>query len=617
MKFGLPQKFSLYARLLVLCLGASAIIVTIAIAGLHSHRNKVHANELSVELATIAEAVGPVVMEQLAVGDLEGAVKSMSVFAASPFVKCAELIQSGQVTMSWPPSFCLHLAGEENKLQTPIITDSGKVATIAFVIENKSFRSMLIRETFVLTATILVIVLAIFLVLTISFRRVVLHPLELLKTAMVLSTPRGPVRGELVNDDEVGELVNAYNKLVAGSRLFIRRLDQSQASLATSEKRFRDLAEVSGDWFFEMDRDLRLTFMSDNFYTLSGLTSDQVIGKLRSEIAADIDTNPNWKKHLEDLAAHREFRRFEYQVRTTRGHLMDISISAVPHYDDAKKFIGYHGIGVDISSLKEKEHQLAEANRNFGDSVSYASSIQRSLLPNAETLSQHLGTARTIWQPKDLVGGDFYWCKSIGNVDYLVFFDCTGHGVPGAFMTLIVTSVLDQIAVSAPSALKASRVLQLIHDGVCRSLNITVEKGGADGLDCAVIRLDRSEDSIEFAGASIDLFEISPDGTVERHRGSRATLGYEFEKRPGDHPSVSLRAGSNSYVVTSDGLLTQVGDKTKRVLGNRRFTEALGEVGENSPAKLLRATGRLLKNWQGREDRRDDVAVVCFKPNDF
>ena len=119
-----------------------------------------------------------------------------------------------------------------------------------------------------------------------------------------------------------------------------------------------------------------------------------------------------------------------------------------------------------------------------------------------------------------------FWVKRIGNVDYLVFFDCTGHGVPGAFMTLIVTSVLDQIAVAAPAALPAARILQNVHDGVCRQLGITPDTPGHDGLDCAVVRLDRSEDSLEFAGASIDLFEIGSNGDVTRHRGSRLTLGY-------------------------------------------------------------------------------------------
>ena len=222
-----------------------------------------------------------------------------------------------------------------------------------------------------------------------------------------------------------------------------------------------------------------------------------------------------------------------------------------------------------------------------------------------------------MWQPKDLVGGDFYWVKRISNIDYLVFFDCTGHGVPGAFMTLIVTSVLDQIAVSVPAPPPAARMLQLVHDGVCRQLGITAEAPGHDGLDCAVVRLSRSEDALEFAGASIDLFAVSHAGEVTRHRGTRATLGYRIQDKPLELSGHTIQIGDNGFLMSTDGLITQVGEATRRVLGTRRFEEALVAAGTNDPAKLVRAAGRVLKGWQGREDRRDDVSVIVFKPNDF
>ncbi|MEK9622901.1 MAG: hypothetical protein VW292_11910, partial [Alphaproteobacteria bacterium] len=78
--------------------------------------------------------------------------------------------------------------------------------------------------------------------------------------------------------------------------------------------------------------------------------------------------------HLDDLSAEREFKRFEYQLRAKAGDLVDISLSAVPLHDDNGVFVGYRGVGTDVSKIKEKERQLAEANRNFGDSVTYASS---------------------------------------------------------------------------------------------------------------------------------------------------------------------------------------------------------------------------------------------------
>ena len=208
------------------------------------------------------------------------------------------------------------------------------------------------------------------------------------------------------------------------------------------------------------------TFISENFYKIAGFAPEDVIGKRRDEIAVSSIAKGELAAHLADLDAHREFRRFEYEVTIPDRQPVHVNISGVPVFDDEGAFIGYRGIRVDVREIKENERQLAETNRNFGDSVSYASHIQRRLLATNDMLNQHLGKAYAIWQPKDLVGGDFYWVKRVGDDDYLVFFDCTGHGVPGAFMTLIVTSVLDQIAASAPAGLPTARFMTLIHEGV-------------------------------------------------------------------------------------------------------------------------------------------------------
>ena len=213
------------------------------------------------------------------------------------------------------------------------------------------------------------------------------------------------------------------------------------------------------------------------------------------------------------------------------------------------------------------------------------------------------------------MGGDFYWSGSISGVDYLVFFDCTGHGVPGAFMTLIVTSVIERIALSSPTAISSSQMVKRIHDGVCGALNITEARSGKDGLDCAVLRINRFEDAIDFSGASIDLYAVSEAGEVTRHRGDRVCLGYKRHSTPLEVSQTRLLIGTNSFVLTTDGLPTQVGAESRRVMGNRRVEEALAGAASNEPGKLVRALARALKNWQGSEERRDDVSVLAFKPS--
>ena len=612
-----PLKLGLFVRMLALCILVAALCAALVTVAFFSYRTAVTTNRLATELAAQTYATAPVVAASLADGNEAGAARLLRVFGGLRYVTCVDIVNEGLLLASWPPPGCdlAAAAGEDRLITVPL--GEGRDITYRIRVDDTLLMTPVRQETAIVASVMMLLSLIIFISLTVSFRRFVLTPLHGLRQAMQDSTPRKPVRARHIHDDEIGAIVKAYSSLVAAARLFVRRLDRSQAQLADSEKRFRELAEVSGDWFFEMDADLRLSFVSDSFYDITGLTPDAVIGRRRQDIAVDANMQGAFARHIADLEARREFRRFEYELKGGDGRSVHISLSGVPIFDEDGVFTGYRGVGLDISDIREKERQLAETNRNFGDSVTYASTIQRGLLPDADKLSAHLGNARAMWQPKDLVGGDFYWVKRISNIDYLVFFDCTGHGVPGAFMTLIVTSVLDQIAVSVPAPPPAARMLQLVHDGVCRQLGIAADAPGHDGLDCAVVRLSRSEDSLEFAGASIDLFAIAATGEVTRHRGARLTLGYRLHDKPLELTGQTVQIGDKGFLMSTDGLITQVGETTRRVLGTRRFEDALAAARTNDPARLLRAAGRVLKGWQGREDRRDDVSVIAFKPNDF
>jgi PAS domain S-box-containing protein len=609
-------KHGLFSRLLTVCLSAAIVCAVVATIMFHAYRDAITENRLNAELSSQAMALAPIVARRLARNDLQSTTFVLRAFSGLNYVTCVDLMRDGLRLASWPLLGCdaLDVIGVDKFVDVPL--GNGPSLTFKVRVDEAHLHAPVWRETIIFVGCSMIMALIIFLALTFGFRRLVLAPLDGLKTAMLTSTPRNPMRAKLYQNDEIGDIVKAYNSLVAAARLFVRRLDKSQKRLADSEKRFREFAEVSGDWFFEMDSDLKLTFVSESFYTITGLAPEDVIGKQRDEIAVSSISKGELAAHLADLKAHREFRRFEYEVTIPDRQPVHVSISGVPVLDDEGTFIGYRGIGVDVRDIKENERQLAEINRNFGDSVSYASHIQRRLLATNDMLSQHLGTAYAIWQPKDLVGGDFYWVKRIGDDDYLMFFDCTGHGVPGAFMTLIVTSVLDQIAVSDSTGLPTARFMTLIHDGVCQQLGITAGMRGHDGLDCAVVRIDRNQDRLEFSGASIDLFSVTPDGGVSRHRGSRKTLGYSLDQGVEEIGSTLIPMGDSAFLITTDGLLTQVGEATRRVMGTRRFEAGLREAGTHEPARLIRGAARVLKAWQGREERRDDVAVVAFKPNE-
>ena len=421
----------LFTRLFVLCGSVALLSAAIATLAFHSYRTTLTNDRLAAELAAQAHAIAPLAGARLAAGDAVGASRLLRSFAGLHYVTCVDMIRDGVVVASFPPPGCDLVRARGSDREVPVTTTAGAKLLFRARVDDHLLLAPVRAETALVASLMIGLAAVIFIVLSLSFRRKVLAPLVALRDAMQASTPSNPVRAELLHDDEIGTIVKAYNKLVAAARLFFRRLDRSQKQLAESERRFRELAEVSGDWFFEMDSELRLSFLSDRFFEITGLTPDDVIGRTRKEIATSTNVEGEFDRHVADLEARREFRRFEYELEGGVKPVF-VSISGVPVFDEEGNFQGYRGVGSDVSEIKQKERQLAEANRNFGDSISYASSLQLGLLPSPEALGRHLGKTRTIWQPKDLVGGDFYWVGRIGDLDYLVFFDCTGHGVPGA-----------------------------------------------------------------------------------------------------------------------------------------------------------------------------------------
>ena len=610
----LAFNINLRLRFLIISLALSVVLSAIVIATLHLYRSH-HANtQLVLDLRNLATLNAGLIYDAENNGQMGKAEDLLRSFTSLTNVICVDYKNEAEQSLAaWPTNGCQNRpAGYKSLTLTLPVAQPRQMM---FIIDHAAVEAAVRRDTLIFSGLVLSLVLLIFMVVSRVFENTVVHPITLMNQAMDESTPDEPVRAVVIHNDEIGNLVKTYNRMAAAARRYVRRLRISEQELRVSETRFRDMAEISGDWFFEMDAELRFTMISDRFFELVDRDPKDLIGKRRDELSQDQLHQSDWQQHIADLQARREFRNFEYAIPQDKGAAKYISISGKPTFDDEGVFIGYRGVGSDVTDLKVKERQLSETNRNFGDSVTYASTIQRALLPTQDRLSDQLGKVSAIWQPKDLVGGDFYWSGSISGVDYLVFFDCTGHGVPGAFMTLIVTSVIERIALSSPTAISSSQMVKRIHDGVCGALNITEARSGKDGLDCAVLRINRFEDALDFSGASIDLYAVSEAGEVTRHRGDRVCLGYKRHSTPLEVSQTRLLIGTNSFVLTTDGLPTQVGAESRRVMGSRRVEEALAGAASNEPGKLVRALARALKNWQGSEERRDDVSVLAFKPS--
>ena len=279
----------------------------------------------------------------------------------------------------------------------------------------------------------------------------------------------------------------------------------------------------------------------------------------------------------------------------------------------------FAGVGNGLQLMRVVADLQASRNRQIMHSIEYASVIQQSTLrASRETLARACAQADLVWEPRDVVGGDFYhFCLAEGGWFGAVA-DCTGHGVPGAFMTLIASTSLGK-AIERQGPQDPAALLGSVNRSIKQVLGQMDGKdetpGSDDGMDAAFFWFEPATGRLVFAGARLSLYVLRPDAdAVELVEGQRKGVGYvdsgldyAWENQP-----VQLPAGSLVFI-TTDGLTDQVGGPRAIALGKRRLRELLLQHRADSPEVLNRAVLDCLSAWQGEHGRRDDVTFLAFR----
>ncbi|MFZ4289736.1 SpoIIE family protein phosphatase [Variovorax sp. HJSM1_2] len=277
------------------------------------------------------------------------------------------------------------------------------------------------------------------------------------------------------------------------------------------------------------------------------------------------------------------------------------------------------GVGGGIQLMRAVADIQASRNRQVMHSIEYASVIQRSTLRSSrEALSKACADADLVWEPRDVVGGDFYQFSVEADGWFATVADCTGHGVPGAFMTLIASTSLNQ-AIEQHGARDPARLLGSVNRSIKQMLGQVERKdetpGSDDGMDAACFWFQPSSGQLVFAGARLSLFVVRPDAAeVQIVEGQRKGVGYVDSEFDFAWRNQELQLPPNSLVfVTTDGLIDQVGGARAIAFGKRRVSELLLSQRGQTAAAINQAVLQALQSWQGGHHRRDDLTFFCFR----
>ena len=272
----------------------------------------------------------------------------------------------------------------------------------------------------------------------------------------------------------------------------------------------------------------------------------------------------------------------------------------------------------EISSQRDEiERQrdvVIDQKRLITDSINYASNIQGAILRPITYINQLLTDSFILFKPKDVVGGDYYWYKQFDYKCIIVVADCTGHGVPGAFMTLIGNAGLNQI-IALEGIENPALILQELNVYVKNTLRQNTDNLKADdGMDAGICVVDLPNRKLTYSGAKISLFHYK-DNDITEYKGDKCSLGYRRSDDDFEFTNMEITIGENeAFYMTSDGFIDiSYGDK-KFPLGKKKFKNMLLE----NIDKPMKIQGEILADFLNNPNKkeveqRDDINVFGFR----
>ena len=290
-------------------------------------------------------------------------------------------------------------------------------------------------------------------------------------------------------------------------------------------------------------------------------------------------------------------------------------------------FRSYRSKQRDNELLEEKNAEISEQkevievkSKHITDSIVYAQNLQSAILPKEEMFSKHFSWHHLLYRPKDIVSGDFYWMEEANGLLFLAAADCTGHGVPGAMVSMVGFQGLNK-AVLEEGLTSPAAILQRLSDHVEEAF----EKSGGtvkDGMDICLIVVDKPSAKISYAGAHNALWILSqseqiPNATIREDEGGyrmfeikadRRSIGGYFDAGPFTDKTFELNNGDKLFLF-SDGFADQFGGPRNKKLGSKRMRNMFREY---AVANNFAPVDEEFDAWKGSEEQIDDVTVIAL-----
>lgn len=256
--------------------------------------------------------------------------------------------------------------------------------------------------------------------------------------------------------------------------------------------------------------------------------------------------------------------------------------------------------------------QIAYQKKHITDSIMYAKRIQAALIPSLELFSDKLEHF-VLYKPLAIVSGDFYWVSTKDNLQVIIAADCTGHGVPGAFMSMLGVALLNEI-VNEKNIFMPDQILNRLREEVIKSLKqVPDEESVKDGMDAAVCTIDFNNHVLYYAGANCPLYLIRGTELIH-YRADKMPVAIHYKMQPFTLNTIELQKGDAFYIF-SDGYADQFGGPAQKKFMTGKLKETLLEIASKPMLEQGEILDRIFEEWKGDNPQVDDVTLIGVRYN--
>lgn len=416
--------------------------------------------------------------------------------------------------------------------------------------------------------------------------------------------------------------------------IVINARDITARKEAEREQRLRGqmqaLSENSADLILRMDKEGTVYYVNPVIESLTGHPKEEFLQKkITSDYIPQKVLNA-WFKLVETSV--RNITRGEAKAsgvvdfETIEGRKI-MSVNAIPERNDMGEIETFLLVSHDITKSEEDKEIIAAANKKITDSINYAKRIQSSILPDSTWLQSVFPDSFVMFKPKDIVSGDFPWMLKTDNGVFVAVVDCTGHGVPGALISLIGYFLLNNIfSVEENKKLKPSEILDILDESVVRTLRQTEEDAiSKDGMDVSLCKINFDTKILEYAGAHRPLYYVDThkpeiEDPLEEIKGDKMPVGGgQYKNRGAFANHERPYQEGDMIVIFSDGLPDQFGGPDNRKFSPKRIRDII-KANLNVPMMALNdALENELKIWMRLDDEKnatkqtDDILVIGIR----